>query len=101
MLYEAFWICHQEFKSVEKQNFSKRIFLFTDEDRPYGDNEEHIQLAMQRAADLGQLGVDIELFPMPRPTVVVNEDGEEFPESFNIKAFYGGVITVDEDDIDD
>ena len=33
-LFEALWTCHQEFKSVEKQTYSKRIFLFTDEDCP-------------------------------------------------------------------
>lgn len=33
-LFDALWICHHEFKTVEKQNFSKRIFLFTDEDNP-------------------------------------------------------------------
>jgi hypothetical protein len=33
-LFEALWTCHQEFKSVEKQSFTKRIFLFTDEDSP-------------------------------------------------------------------
>ena len=33
-LVEALWICHQEFKSIEKQAFAKRIFLFTDCDTP-------------------------------------------------------------------
>lgn len=33
-LFEALWICHQEFKSVEKQSFNKRIFLFTNDDNP-------------------------------------------------------------------
>lgn len=37
-LFEALWTCHQEFKSVEKQSYNKRIFLFTDEDEP--GNEE-------------------------------------------------------------
>jgi len=32
---DALWICHQEFKVVEKLNFTKRIFLFTDEEMPY------------------------------------------------------------------
>ncbi len=33
-LFEALWTCHQEFKSVEKLAFNKRIFLFTCEDNP-------------------------------------------------------------------
>ena len=44
-LYEALWICYQEFKSVEKQNYAKRIFLFTDEDQPY-HTEERVKLAV-------------------------------------------------------
>ena len=33
-LFEALWICSQQFKTIEKQNFAKRIFLFTDHDIP-------------------------------------------------------------------
>ena len=39
-LYEALWTCHQEFKSVEKQSFNKRIFLFTDEDAPGNEEDQ-------------------------------------------------------------
>jgi hypothetical protein len=63
-LFEALWICHQEFKVVEKQSYSKRIFLFTNEDNPGNENDKG--MAQQRANDLSSLGVDIELFPMPK-----------------------------------
>ena len=33
-LFEALWTCHHEFKQVEKQQYSKRIFIFTDCDSP-------------------------------------------------------------------
>ena len=33
-LFEALWICGQQFKTIEKQLFAKRIFLFTDNDFP-------------------------------------------------------------------
>ena len=39
-LFEALWICHQEFKTVEKQNYIKRIFLFTNEDNPGTQNDK-------------------------------------------------------------
>lgn len=39
-LFEALWICHQEFKSVEKQSYAKRIFLFTNEDNPGSKDDQ-------------------------------------------------------------
>ena len=65
-LFEALWICHQEFKSVEKQSYNKRIFLFTNEDNPGSQSDKN--MAEQRATDLVSLGVDIELFSMPKPS---------------------------------
>jgi hypothetical protein len=47
-------------------------------------------MAFQRANDLEQLGVDIELFPMPRP------DAEE--ATFDVKKFYANIIVLDADD---
>jgi len=41
-LFEALWICHQEFKSVEKQSYNKRIFLFTNEDNPGSDDDKRM-----------------------------------------------------------
>jgi len=51
---------------VEKQSFSKRIFLFTDSDQIGGQQDQ--SMALQRAKDLESLNVDIELFPMPNFT---------------------------------
>ena len=50
-------------------------------------------MSKQRANDLGELNVDIELFPMPKPDA--GEDGE--PPSFDIKKFYANIISFDED----
>lgn len=52
---------------IEKQSFSKRIFLFTNDDSPGSLNDR--QMAETRANDLASLGVDIELFPMPKPSL--------------------------------
>lgn len=52
-LFEALWICHQEFKQIEKQAFSKRIFLFTDCDSPGSIADQN--MALQRAKDLESL----------------------------------------------
>ena len=47
-------------------------------------------MAMQRATDLAQLNVDIELFPMPRPDAVGSP-------SFDVRKFYANIITFDEE----
>lgn len=96
-LFEALWSCHQEFKSVEKQSYNKRIFLFTDEDCP--GNEEDQMMAQQRANDLAELSVDIELFPMPKPQGSQDEeskDGAQGPQ-FDVRKFYANIISYDED----
>ena len=73
---------------MEKQSFNKRIFLFTNEDDPGNPNEK--SLAQQRANDLSSLEVDIELFPMPKPT--------QAKPAFDVKKFYGNIITFDEEE---
>lgn len=50
-------------------------------------------MAKQRAQDLSELNVDIELFPMPKPE---SEDGQE--PKFNIKKFFANIITYDEEE---
>ncbi|CDW84185.1 ku p70 dna helicase [Stylonychia lemnae] len=87
-LFEALWICHQEFKQVEKQSYNKRIFLFTNEDNP--DTQGDREMAQQRASDLSSLGVDIELFPMPKPT-------HQKPV-FDVKKFFANIIQFDEEE---
>jgi len=97
-LFEALWSCHQEFKSVEKQSFNKRIFLFTDEDCPGTENDQ--LMAQQRANDLAELNVDIELFPMPKPQGHSDEEsknGEYAAPVFDVRKFYANIISYDED----
>lgn len=89
-LFEALWICHQEFKQVEKQLYAKRIFLFTDFDTA-GSTQDY-NLTLQRAKDLESLQVDIELFPMPNYS--------QMRPSFDIRKFYANIVTFDEDEID-
>jgi len=88
-LFEALWICHQEFKQVEKQSFTKRIFLFTDSDSVGSAQDQ--TMALQRAKDLESLNVDIELFPLPNFT--------QMRPMFDIKKFYASIITFDEDEV--
>jgi hypothetical protein len=88
-LFEALWICHQEFKQIEKQSFSKRIFLFTDCDSPGSIADQN--MALQRAKDLESLKVDIELFPVPCYS--------QMRPLFDVKKFYANIISYEEDEI--
>jgi ATP-dependent DNA helicase 2 subunit 1 len=88
-LFEALWICHQEFKQVEKQSFTKRIFLFTDSDSVGSAQDQ--TMALCRAKDLESLDVDIELFPLLNFT--------QMRPMFDIKKFYASIITFDEDEV--
>ena len=56
-------------------------------------------MTRQRADDLAQLKVDIELFPMPRNDYVINALGEKVAPKFDIKKFYANVIIVDQDEM--
>jgi hypothetical protein len=47
-------------------------------------------MAEQRANDLASLGVDIELFPMPKPT--------QQRAVFDVKKFYANIISFDEEE---
>ena len=54
--------------SSRAANFaSRRLFIVTDNDRPNGKDEEAKIQATQRAKDLYDLGVTIELFPLVKP----------------------------------
>jgi len=65
----------------------KRIFLFTNEDDPNATNKNLREQSFQRAKDLMELGIDIELFSMNKP-------GERFDSS----RFYQHIISVSEDE---
>ena len=58
-------------------------------------------MARQRANDLAELNVDIELFPMPKPPSLdpyeESKDGGEPAPEFDVRKFYANIISYDED----
>ena len=58
-------------------------------------------MARQRANDLAELQVDIELFPMPKPLqgdqIEESKDGQLMPPEFDVRKFYANIISYDED----
>jgi hypothetical protein len=64
---DALWTCSTLFSSSMTKVGHKRIFLFTNEDNPNSGDAHGRAQAIQRAKDLGELGIDIELFSMNKP----------------------------------
>ena len=88
-MYEALWVCHQEFKKIEKQAYIKRIFLFTDCDEP--GTEQDQEMAAQRASDLYQLDVQIELFELPFYS--------QMRPVFDVSKYFAQILSFNYDDI--
>jgi len=65
----------------------KRIFLFTNDDNPNENDSNVKEQSIQRAKDLSELGIDIELFGM--------NCGDK---SFDASLFYQHIISFDEDE---
>ena len=88
-LNNAMWIVHSLLKNYDKKNFKRRIFLFTDNDDPISNPQEK-SVCIQRAKDMSEGDITIELFPM-------NFDGKRF----NLNNFYSQIIPANsEDDLD-
>ncbi|KAI8341022.1 SPOC like C-terminal domain-containing protein [Chlamydoabsidia padenii] len=63
----VFWTCADMFSAITKKTSSKRIFLITNEDNPHGDNINLRNTSLQRAKDLLDMNIEIELFGLDPP----------------------------------
>ena len=79
----VFWTAANTFSDKKLASFTKRIFLFTCEDNPNGRSEGMQRAAKTRGKDLTELGINLELFALPR--------SNNF-QSFNFKLFYNFII---------
>eukprot|EP01130_Rhizamoeba_saxonica_P004296 TRINITY_DN1757_c0_g1_i2.p1 TRINITY_DN1757_c0_g1~~TRINITY_DN1757_c0_g1_i2.p1 ORF type:complete len:584 (+),score=125.86 TRINITY_DN1757_c0_g1_i2:348-2099(+) len=86
-LNEALWICSTMFSNCSKKVGHRRIFLFTNEDNPNADNPDITRVNHQRAKDLSDIGIEIELFAM-------NKRGKKFDPT----KFYSDIIHIDDED---
>ena len=85
-LNNALWIVHSLLKNYDKKIYKRRIFLFTDNDDPITNIQEK-NICIQRAKDMNDSDITIELFPM-------NFDNKRF----NLSNFYAQIIPVSSDD---
>ena len=79
-LNNALWIVHSLLKNYDKKIYKRRIFLFTDNDDPISNIQEK-NICIQRAKDMNDSDITIELFPM-------NFDNKRF----NLSNFYAQII---------
>lgn len=106
-LSELLWTCEEQFsklgeaigledkaasKSVDGNSFSKRIFLFTNEENPMPDNPRAQEEAIERAQKLIEKDTEIELFPMSNP-------GED-KTKFEVDLYFSNIVSIDESDLE-
>ncbi|KAG2225369.1 hypothetical protein INT45_005613 [Circinella minor] len=87
----VFWTCMEIFSERTKKTGTRRIFLITDQDNPHKKNTNLRNAAIQRAKDLGEIGVEIELFGL-------NTGGNLFDESLFYNEIMNGYQPTEESD---
>jgi len=92
-LSQLLWTCQQQFKILDMNTFTKRIFLFTNEENPMHDTPKAREETIDRAKNLTDEDTDIELFPMSHP--------EQEKANFDVTQFYSNILTVGEDELDE
>lgn len=88
-LNEAFWICSNIFANSTVRLTMKRIFIFTSNDRPHENNPILEKQAKQRAKDLSDVGIQVELFP------ILTENRTRF----DFRPFFQDVLMLNDEQI--
>jgi ATP-dependent DNA helicase 2 subunit 1 len=76
----ALWIAHTLLKDYDKKIYKRRVFLFTDNDDPLKNNTQEKNVVLQRAKDMNDSDIILEIFPM------------SFRNKFNLANFYALII---------
>ena len=82
----ALWIAHTLLKDYDKKVFKRRVFLFTDNDDPIKNDQTEKSIIMQRAKDMNDSDILLEIFPM------------NFRNRFNLTHFYALIIPTSADE---
>lgn len=85
---KVFWYCSNLFAQVTQKIDTKRIMMFTHNPQPHEGNKSFEKLAKNKAKDLNDIGIVLELIPLTL-------DGEQFDYS----KFYGDVLMMSEEQI--
>ena len=82
----ALWIAHTLLKDYDKKVYKRRVFLFTDNDDPIKNDQNEKSIIMQRAKDMNDSDILLEIFPM------------NFRNRFNLTHFYALIIPTSADE---
>lgn len=85
---DALWACSDLFSKCEEKLGSKRVILFTNNDKPHEGKAAND--AKIRAEDLHKNGISLELINLPAPD-----------QSFDVDEFYKDLLFPDEDEMTD
>ena len=83
----------QQFKALDVNSYTKRIFLFTNEEDPMKGMPKEKNETIERGKALSDEEIEIELFPMSHPNLNKRE--------FDVKLFFSNILTVDEEELSD
>ncbi|CAF0845279.1 unnamed protein product [Brachionus calyciflorus] len=85
---KVFWWCSNMFSSVTQKLDTRRIVLFTRKDQPHSENKTLEKLAKNKAKDLYDIGIVLEVVPV----VLMGEE-------FDYSKFYADALMLSEEDI--
>jgi ATP-dependent DNA helicase 2 subunit 1 len=89
-LNEALWTCSNLFSNSPQRLTIKRIFIFTCNDQPHAANLTLERQAKQRAKDLHDVGIQLEVFPILTESII----------KFDFKKFFQDVLMLSDEDLD-
>jgi ATP-dependent DNA helicase 2 subunit 1 len=85
---KVFWYCSKMFSEINKKTDAKRMMMFTHNSIPHKGNKSLEKLAINKAKDLYDIGIVIELFPL------IEESG-----NFNYSLFYRDILMLSDEQI--
>ncbi|UJR15032.1 hypothetical protein I4U23_002006 [Adineta vaga] len=89
-LNEALWTCSNLFSNSPQRLTIKRVFIFTCNDQPHASNLTLERQAKQRAKDLNDVGIQVEVFPILTETRT----------TFDYKKFFQDVLMLSDDELE-
>ncbi|CAF1517158.1 unnamed protein product, partial [Adineta steineri] len=89
-LNEALWTCSNLFANSPQRLTIKRVFIFTCNDQPHASNLTLERQAKQRAKDLNDVGIEVEVFPILTESIT----------TFDYKKFFQDVLMLSDDELE-
>lgn len=89
-LNEALWTCSNLFANSPQRLTIKRVFIFTCNDQPHASNLTLERQAKQRAKDLNDVGIEVEVFPILTETRT----------KFDYKKFFQDVLMLSDEELE-